>query len=194
MRTELARLHERLDTTTIYVTHDQTEAMTLATRLVVMNEGIIQQVGTPANVYDYPENVFVASFLGSPAMNFMKVTYENGYITNGNSLNMKINEPHRKLLEKSKYNGKEVILGIRPEDIHSEVIALETNKEAKLRLTVDVSELTAAETIIYTKVDGPELIARLDKRAQFQHGEEIEVAFDMSKVHFFDLETEEVIK
>src|SRR5699024_3147844 len=146
MRTELARLHERLDTTTIYVTHDQTEAMTLATRLVVMNEGIIQQVGTPANVYDYPENVFVANFLGSPAMKFMKVTYENGYITNGNSLNMKINEPHRKLLEKSKYNGKEVILGIRPEDIHSELIALETNKEAKLRLTVDVSELTGAET------------------------------------------------
>jgi len=193
MRTELARLHERLDTTTIYVTHDQTEAMTLATRLVVMNEGIIQQIGTPADVYDYPKNIFVASFLGSPAMNFIEVKYEDGFVTNGKNLNMKISEPHRKLLEKNNYSGKRVVLGIRPEDIHSELIALETNEEAKLKLTVDVSELTGAETIIYTKIDETVLIARLDKREQFNHGDEFEVAFDMNKVHFFDLETEEVI-
>lgn len=194
MRTELARLHERLDTTTIYVTHDQTEAMTLATRLVVMNEGVIQQVGTPANVYDYPENKFVASFLGSPAMNFIEVTYKDGYVTNGKSLKIRVNEPYKKVLEENNYNGKKVILGIRPEDIHSELIAIETNKESSLKLKVDVSELTGAETIIYTDVDGAELVARLDKREKYDHGDEFEVAFDMNKAHFFDIETENIIK
>lgn len=194
MRTELARLHERLDTTTIYVTHDQTEAMTLATRLVVMNEGVIQQIGTPADVYDYPDNIFVASFLGSPAMNFVEVKYENGYITNGNNLNVKVSDPHKKILESNNYRGKKIIFGIRPEDIHSELLALETNKDSRLKLTVDVSEHTGAETIIYTNIDDSVLIARLDKREQFKHGDEFEVAFDMNKAHFFDLETEEVIK
>jgi len=194
MRTELARLHERLDTTTIYVTHDQTEAMTLATRLVVMNDGVIQQVGTPEEVYDHPENIFVASFLGSPAMNFIEVTYDDGIITNGKSLSMKETEPQRKVLEQNGYHGKRIILGIRPEDIHTELIAIQSSINDSLTLSVEVSELTGAETIVYSDLDGVEIIARLNNREKLMVGDEYQVIFDMNKAHFFDPVDEKVIR
>ena len=126
MRTEIAKLHERLKTTMIYVTHDQTEAMTLANRIVIMNDGVIQQVGTPFDVYNSPNNAFVASFIGSPAMNLVHVKYQNGTISNDNGLELEVSTPIQKRLEEAGYNGKEIIFGIRPEDIHTEQIALNT--------------------------------------------------------------------
>src|SRR5699024_8062937 len=124
MRTEIAKLHESIGSTTIYVTHDQTEAMTLATRIVIMNDGVIQQIGSPFDVYNSPNNVFVAGFIGSPAMNFHNVTYNDGRITNNNGLDIPVSLPNKRLLDAEGYEGKEIIFGIRPEDIHAEQISI----------------------------------------------------------------------
>ena len=126
MRAEIAKLHRRLETTTIYVTHDQTEAMTMADRIVIMKDGFVQQIGSPQEVYNTPNNVFVAGFIGSPAMNFFNVTLQDGVISNGKGLSLQLPEAKRKLLEDKGYNGKELIFGIRPEDIESSQIAIDT--------------------------------------------------------------------
>lgn len=189
MRTEIAKLHDRLNTTTIYVTHDQTEAMTLADRIVILNEGIIQQIGSPTEVYDKPNNVFVAGFMGSPAMNFIDVTYRDGYVTNTEGFKLKVSLPAEKMLNNKGYNGKELTLGIRPEDIHAEQISLEINPEENVVATVDVSELTGAETILYCNLNGTEFIARQDARVLVDNGDQIELAFNMNKASFFDKET-----
>src|SRR5699024_225820 len=118
MRTEIAKHHEELGSTTIYVTHDQTEAMTLASRIVIMNDGVIQQVGAPYEVFNSPDNVFVASFIGSPAMNVYDVTYNNGKISDGKGLNLPVDEENRKYLDENGYEGQEIIFGIRPEHVH----------------------------------------------------------------------------
>jgi multiple sugar transport system ATP-binding protein len=127
MRSEISKLHHRLQTTTIYVTHDQTEAMTMATRLVVMKDGIIQQVGTPKEVYDRPENVFVGGFIGSPAMNFVSGKVEDGHFNLG-SKKVAIPEGKMKTLRDNGYVGKEVILGVRPEDLHDEPVFIEASQ------------------------------------------------------------------
>jgi len=194
MRTEIAKLHERLKTTMIYVTHDQTEAMTLADRIVIMEAGIIQQVGSPFEVYNSPNNAFVASFIGSPAMNLEEVRYSNGRVSDGRGLDLAVSEPDRRLLDEAGYDGKEIIFGIRPEDIQTEQIALETSPDTVLRPTITVSELTGAESILYLDVGGTEMTAVVDARDYHQPGTRIEVAFNMNKVHFFDLETEKVIE
>ena len=193
MRTEIAKLHEELKTTMIYVTHDQTEAMTLADRIVIMEAGIIQQVGTPFEVYNSPNNAFVASFIGSPAMNLHEVTYSQGRIT-GQGIDLAVSEPSRKVLDEKGYEGKKVIFGIRPEDIHSEQIALDTTPETVVDTTITVAELTGAESILYIDVGGTEMVAVVDARDYHQAGETMEVAFNMNKAHFFDVETEEVIR
>ena len=193
MRTEIAKLHEELETTMIYVTHDQTEAMTLADRIVIMEAGIIQQVGTPFEVYNSPNNAFVASFIGSPAMNLHEVTYSQGRIT-GQGIDLAVSEPSRKVLDEKGYEGKKVIFGIRPEDIHSEQIALDTTPETVVDTTITVAELTGAESILYIDVGGTEMVAVVDARDYHQAGETMEVAFNMNKAHFFDVETEEVIR
>lgn len=128
MRLEIAKLHQRLETTTIYVTHDQTEAMTMADRIVIMKDGFVQQIGSPKEVYDTPNNVFVAGFIGSPAMNFFNVTLKDGRITNEHGLNLLLPEGRNKVLKEKGYEGKKLIFGIRPEDIHTEPIALEDNQ------------------------------------------------------------------
>ena len=193
MRTEIAKLHEELKTTMIYVTHDQTEAMTLADRIVIMDAGVIQQVGTPFDVYNSPNNAFVASFIGSPAMNLNEVTYSNGRIT-GQGIDLAVSEPTKKALDKNGYEGKKVIFGIRPEDIHSEQIALEASPESVMETNITVAELTGAESILYIDVGGTEMVAVVDARDYHQAGETMEVAFNMNKAHFFDVETEEVIR
>ncbi|SHE48892.1 multiple sugar transport system ATP-binding protein [Atopostipes suicloacalis DSM 15692] len=193
MRTEIAKLHEELETTMIYVTHDQTEAMTLADRIVIMEAGVIQQVGTPFEVYNSPDNAFVASFIGSPAMNLHEVTYSQGRIT-GQGIDLLVSEPSRKVLDEKGYEGKTVIFGIRPEDIHSEQIALDTTPETVVETTITVAELTGAESILYIDVGGTEMVAVVDARDFHQAGEKMEVAFNMNKAHFFDVETEEVIR
>lgn len=194
MRAEIAKIHRRIGSTTIYVTHDQTEAMTLASRIVIMKDGIIQQIGTPQEVYDTPINVFVAGFIGSPAMNFFEVTFENGKITNNHGLNLEVTEPSRRRLVELGYEGKTLIFGIRPEDIQSEQVFLDANPHSIVKSEVVVSELLGAETMLYSRVGETEFIARVDARDYHTPGEFVELGFNMNKAHFFDKETEQVIR
>ncbi|UTR09207.1 sn-glycerol-3-phosphate ABC transporter ATP-binding protein UgpC [Evansella sp. LMS18] len=187
MRAEITKLHQRLQTTTIYVTHDQTEAMTMATRIVVMKDGIIQQVGRPKDIYDNPENVFVGGFIGSPSMNFLTGTLKDGYF---HVEDLKIKVPQGKMKPIEKYNNKELILGIRPEDVHDEPVFIEASENSQLDATVDVAELMGAETFLYSKIGEQNFIARVDSRTDIGSGDDIKLAFDMNKAHFFDPETE----
>ncbi|SDZ15573.1 multiple sugar transport system ATP-binding protein [Evansella caseinilytica] len=187
MRAEITKLHQRLQTTTIYVTHDQTEAMTMATRIVVMKDGLIQQVGRPKDIYDNPENVFVGGFIGSPSMNFLTGSLKDGYFVMGDH---KIKIPAGKMKPIEKYNGKELILGIRPEDVHDEPVFLEASENSQFEALIDVAELMGAETFLYSKVSGQDFIARVDSRTDINNGDKLTMAFDMNKCHFFDPETE----
>ncbi|ENH95718.1 L-arabinose transport system ATP-binding protein [Gracilibacillus halophilus YIM-C55.5] len=189
MRAEIQKLHHRLQTTTIYVTHDQTEAMTMATRLVVLKDGIIQQVGAPKEVYDKPNNIFVGGFIGSPAMNFFNGTLEDGKIALGDT---KVDVPEGKMkpLREQGYIGKEVVLGVRPEDIHDEPVFLDANPGTKIAANIDVSELMGSESYLYSALNDQEFVARVDSRTDINGGETIDLAFDMHKCHFFDIDSE----
>ncbi|MEE6133750.1 ABC transporter ATP-binding protein [Priestia sp. GS2] len=193
MRSEIAKLHQRLGTTTIYVTHDQTEAMTMASRLVVMKDGIIQQVGTPKEVYEKPENVFVGGFIGSPAMNFLKGNLSDGKITVGDSV-LAVPEGKMKVLRDQGYVNKEVILGIRPEDFHDEPVFIEASAGTKVTVNVDVSELMGAETMVYAKIGGQDFVARVDARSEVKAQQKLTLALNLNKSHFFDAETESRIR
>jgi len=193
MRTEIAKLHEDLKTTMIYVTHDQTEAMTLADRIVILDYGVIQQIGSPFEVYNSPNNTFVASFIGSPAMNLHEVQYSNGRISDGKGLELAVSEPAKRKLDEAGYDGKEIIFGIRPEDIHTEQIALDASPDTVMRPTITVAELTGAESFLYLDIGGTEMVAVVDARDYHKPGKTIEVAFNMNKAHFFDKETENAI-
>ncbi|RHH68710.1 MULTISPECIES: ABC transporter ATP-binding protein [Vagococcus] len=195
MRAEIAKLHRRLETTTIYVTHDQTEAMTMADRIVIMKDGFIQQIGTPKEVYDTPNNVFVAGFIGSPAMNIFNVELtEDGHITDGHDLNVQLPEGKFKILREQGYVNKPLIFGIRPEDIHGEILAKEASPNSIVKSEVVVSELLGAETMLYTKTGETEFISKVDARSTYRPGEVIELAFNLNKAHFFDPQTEQVIR
>ncbi len=188
MRTEIQKLHRRLETTTIYVTHDQTEAMTMASRIVVMKDGLIQQVGTPAEVYNFPVNVFVGGFIGSPAMNFFEGTLtENGFFRIGD---VNIQVPQEKLAYLREYNGKELILGVRPEDIYSGAQDIAANATSKFEAIIDVAELMGAETFLYSSLNGFDFIARIESNTNIQPLDTVSLAFDMRKAHFFDKHSE----
>jgi len=189
MRSEIAKLHQRLGTTTIYVTHDQTEAMTMATRLVVMKDGVIQQVGTPKEVYENPENIFVGGFIGSPAMNFIKGSLQDSSFVTGD-VKIAVPEGKLKVLREQGYIGREVILGIRPEDFHDEPVFIEASPNTKITAHVEVAELMGAETMVYSQMNDQEFVARVDARTEVKPGQAIELALDMNKAHFFDVETE----
>ena len=195
MRTEIIKITERLGITTIYVTHDQTEAMTMASRIVVMKDGLIQQIGTPKDIYDYPNNKFVGGFIGTPPMNFIegKIT-EDGYFICGDHKvgehKIKIPANKFKMLEEQHYVEKDIILGIRPEDVHDENVVSNTYPEAKVKLTVDVSELLGSETLIYVTISGQPLVAKVNARVDVHMRDEIELTFDMNKCHFFDPNTD----
>ena len=200
MRTELSKLHHKLGTTFIYVTHDQTEAMTMGTRIVVMKDGVIQQVDTPQNLYSKPGNVFVAGFIGSPQMNFIDaklVAVGSGY-----GLEFGFDDKHYTVpLAAEKVNdavkaavGKEVLLGIRPEDLHDEPDVLaKTAPEAIIDIDVEVTELMGAETFLYMAMGELQIIARVDPRSTAKAGDTIKLGFDIAKIHVFDKETEQVI-
>lgn len=191
MRAEIAKLHRELKTTTIYVTHDQTEAMTMADRIVVMRDGKIQQVGTPQEIYNNPANVFVGGFIGSPAMNFFKVTLKGNKIFDAkHDLELEVPEGCLKVLKDKGYEGKEVIFGIRPEDIHSERAFLETFPNSVVKAEVVVSELLGAESQLYSKVGATEFVSKVNARDFMQPGESLELGFDVNKAHFFDPESE----
>lgn len=189
MRAEIIKLHQRLQTTTIYVTHDQTEALTMATRIVVMKDGKIQQIGTPKDVYEHPENVFVGGFIGSPAMNFFKGKLTDDAIQIGSAA-LSVPEGKMKMLREKGYAGKEVIFGIRPEDIHDELIVVESYKNSSITAKINVAELLGSEIMVYSRIGDQDFIARIDARHDIRAGEELTVAFDMNKAHFFDSETE----
>ena len=189
MRAEIAKLHQNLGTTTIYVTHDQTEAMTLADRVVVMSVGNVQQIGTPLEVYNKPKNMFVAGFIGSPQMNFFDVHYKDGRISDGKGLNIAIPEGEAKMLEDRGYADKDIVFGIRPEDIHSEQAFLETWPDAVVESEVVVSELLGATIQLYQKVDGTEFVAIVNARDYHTPGDKVKMGFDVNKAHFFDKDT-----
>lgn len=196
MRTEIIKLHNRLQTTFIYVTHDQTEAMTMGTRIVVMKDGFIQQVDTPQNLYDYPVNLFVAGFIGSPQMNFIDVTLvkeDDGVYAVFGENKIKVPEGKVKKLKDPSYIGKEVIMGIRPEDLHDEEIFLQSAVDSTVKAYVDVVELMGSETYLYLNVSGVNVTARVDPRSTARAGDTIKIALDTNRLHFFDKETEETI-
>ena len=191
MRTEIAKLHQRLGTTIIYVTHDQTEAMTLGTRIVVMKDGVVQQVDTPQNLYDKPENLFVAGFMGSPQMNFLEGTLNadcSAIQVNGASL--QIPPAKTNTLKDAGYANKAVILGIRPEDIHDSQIFVDTAANAVIEAKISVYELLGAEVYLYFDYAGTQVTARVDPRTTARGGDTVKFALDMEKAHFFDKDTE----
>ena len=209
MRTEITKLHNRLATTFIYVTHDQIEAMTMGTRIVVMKDGFMQQVDTPINLYDYPINQFVAGFIGTPQMNFftgkLTGTKNKVYVEFGKE---KIALPKEKVklicnLDKYLNTDREIIFGIRPEDVSDEQSAIEDEKNAVIEVKVDVVEALGAETQLYCKIrsddedeeksiaeDISNLIAKVDSRSATKRDEVVKVALDMAHCHLFDKETE----
>src|SRR5690625_3869949 len=193
MRAEISKLHNRLKTTTIYVTHDQTEAMTMATRLVVMKDGVIQQVGEPKHVYDYPDNVFVGGFIGSPSMNFFTGHLEEDYFVMGDT-KIKVPEGKMKILRNEGYSDKDLILGIRPEDIHDEPLFLESSPGTKVNAHIDVAESMGSETLLYSKINDQEFVACVYTRTDINSRESIELALNLNHEHFFDAETELRIK
>lgn len=192
MRAEIAKLHQRLKTTTIYVTHDQTEAMTMATRLVVMKDGIIQQVGSPKEVYEYPANVFVGGFIGSPAMNFFEGEVAEGVFIVGKT-SLAISEKQMESLRRQGYLGKKVILGIRPEHM-DEILETKQSEIGQLDVQVEVSELTGAEMMVYSSLEGQNFIARLNADTSAAPGKIIRLMFNLEKAHFFDLDNESRIQ
>ena len=202
MRAEIAKIHRRIGATTIYVTHDQTEAMTLADRIVIMSAtknpagtgtiGRVEQVGTPQEVYKNPVNKFVAGFIGSPAMNFINVKLDGDHIV-AKDLNLKVPEGTLKVLREKGYEGKEIIFGIRPEDVNTESAFLETFPESVVKATISVSELLGSESHLYCQVGDNEFIAKVDARDYLGTGETIELGFDLNKAHFFDKETEKTV-
>lgn len=194
MRAEIAKLHKRIKTITIYVTHDQTEAMTMADRIVIMKDGFIQQIGSPSEVYNYPDNVFVASFIGSPASNIFEVTYNDGRVTTEAGIDVAVTEPQKKLLDERLGNEQRVIMSIRPEDIQAEQIFLDANPDSIIEAEVVVSEMLGAESILYSQVGDVEIIAKVDARDFHEPGSHVQLGLNMNKAHFFDIETEEVIR
>ena len=189
MRAEIAKLHQNLGTTTIYVTHDQTEAMTLADRVVVMSVGKIEQIGTPQEVYNHPVNQFVAGFIGSPQMNFFNVHYHDGQVSDGKGLNLGIPEGKSKLLNEQGYNDRDLILGVRPEDIHAEEAFLETWPDAVVESEVVVSELLGATIQLYQRVDETEFVANINARDVYQPGQKVKMGFDLNTAQIFDKDT-----
>ena len=195
MRTEIAKLHQRLGTTIIYVTHDQTEAMTLGTRIVVMKDGVVQQVDTPQNLYDKPGNLFVAGFMGSPQMNFLDADVE----VQGDKASLKIAGQSielppakaKKLIEGG-YGGKKVTFGIRPEDVDDSEMVVSTSK-AVFESTINVYELLGAEVYLYFDLAEFPITARVDSRTTARPGDKVKFAFDVEKIHIFDKETEKTI-
>jgi multiple sugar transport system ATP-binding protein len=194
MRAEITKLAKRLETTVIYVTHDQTEAMTMGDRIVVMQDGIIQQAASPEELYNSPTNLFVAGFIGSPTMNFI-----NGTLSETNSsvrfvaggLDVEVPGGKAQILKNKGLIGKEVIMGVRPEDIHEEPVFLEASPNTIFSSTVDGNENLGHEMLLYLSGLGTEtVIARVDGRSTTRDGSTVRMAIDMNKIHIFDKETE----
>ena len=193
MRIEISKLHENLGATIIYVTHDQTEAMTLGTRIVVMKDGVVQQVDTPQALYNTPCNLFVAGFIGSPQMNFMdaKCTIKGNDVTLtvGKHV-LKVPASKKQALIDGGYDGKTVVLGIRPEDVHDSQAFISNSPDSVIESTIKVYELLGAEVFLYFDVEGTQMTARVNPRTTLRTGDHAVFALDMEKIHLFDKDTE----
>jgi multiple sugar transport system ATP-binding protein len=196
MRAEIRKLHQRIQTTVIYVTHDQTEAMTMGDRIVVMRDGVIQQADTPQEVYNHPKNMFVAGFIGSPAMNFLRgeLVEDGGAIYfRAPEVSIKLPEGRYPSLRSAGVVGKEVVLGVRPEDLHNDEMMLTTYPDATLRVNVEVVEHMGSELYLHAAVGGQVVVARVNARYDYRPGASLQLALDMNKVHIFNAETEEAV-
>jgi multiple sugar transport system ATP-binding protein len=194
-RANISKLHQQLQTTFIYVTHDQTEAMTMATRIAVINKGLLQQIDTPQTLYDRPDNLFVAGFIGSPAMNFFpaKLEMDNGnMIVNGGSFKLIV--PQDRKAAYAHEVGREIIFGIRPENIHNPEFAPPGIVAQPVECVVDVTELMGNEIFVYLKTGDNSFVARVDPRTRYQINEKVQLVFNMGNMHIFDRETEQVIR
>ncbi|MBN1665683.1 MAG: ABC transporter ATP-binding protein [Anaerolineales bacterium] len=194
-RTEITKLHQRLQTTFIYVTHDQTEAMTMASRIAVMNFGILQQIDTPQTLYDHPNNLFVAGFIGSPAMNFFdaklvkdgdKIFVDTGAFT--------VQIPASKASVYMPHAGKAVVFGLRPEDIYDPRFEAQDIISEKVEGKVEVTELMGNEIFVFLSSGEHQYVARVDPRTNFSMGDTVQISFNMDKMHIFDKETEQAIR
>ncbi len=193
-RAEINKLHQRLKTTFIYVTHDQTEAMTMGSRIAVLRDGVLQQLDTPQNLYDHPTNMFVASFIGSPAMNFFDATIEqaNGGLVVDIPGAFVMPIPPQKQDGLDAHVGKTVSFGIRPEDIHdANFVPRGVDEQARVHVNVAVTEPLGSEVYVYVEQGGTEFIGRLDPRTGARTGESLEIVMDMDKMHLFDRDTEQ---
>ena len=197
MRSEIAKLHQKLKTTFVYVTHDQTEAMTMGTRIVVMKDGIIQQVNTPKNIYDYPENMFVAGFIGSPQINFIETVViekdrkivlpmEDGTILN-------LSDKQQETLRNKNYLNKNIVLGIRPEHFHYVSVDELSSNCNVIKAEVEVTELTGAELYLHVKIASHSAIARVDANIDIKNFDTVTLQFHFDKMHLFDKETQKII-
>ena len=194
-RAEISKLHQRLGTTFIYVTHDQIEAMTMGTRIAVMKDGVLQQVESPQTLYDSPSNVFVAGFIGSPAMNFMDATMlEQDGKTRLDCHDFILDVPEDMAASFREYLGKDVIFGIRPEDIHDPEYAPPGIHRALVESKVDVTELMGNEVIVYLVTASHEFLGRFDPRTSAQVGNTLSVSLNMDRMHLFDKQSEMAIR
>ena len=195
MRSEITKLHKQLGTTFIYVTHDQIEAMTMADRIVVMKDGVIQQIDTPQNIYSAPNNTFVAGFIGAPQMNFIDVSLveeDNILYARNNNVDIKLNKDSYNSLDN--YIGKNVVLGIRPEDIHIEEAFLSQNIDSSFECSVDITENMGAEIYAHLNLGNQIITARFDGKYVLKNNEKLKLTMDKNKIHIFDKETTLSIK
>jgi multiple sugar transport system ATP-binding protein len=206
MRTEISKLHQKLGTTFVYVTHDQTEAMTMGDRIVVMKDGFVQQVDSPQNLYESPVNQFVAGFMGSPQMNFIdgirrsidgkyavEFGSEDSKTTRGKKYYIEIPESKSDEPELAELIDQEIIMGIRPEDIHDEEIFISNARTGIIDADVEITEMMGAETYLYLLCEGIPLTARVDPRSTARPQDTIKVALDPNKMHIFNKETEKTV-
>ncbi|HTP01321.1 MAG TPA: sn-glycerol-3-phosphate ABC transporter ATP-binding protein UgpC [Anaerolineales bacterium] len=193
MRAEISKIHQQLQTTFIYVTHDQMEAMTMATRIAVINRGKLQQLDTPQNLYNFPANLFVAGFIGSPAMNFFPAKLRKNGKLIADAGEFQVPLPDSKVKEFEPYVNKDIIFGIRPEDVHDVDFVPSNIQAAKVGARVDVTELMGNEILLYLLTGKNTFVARVDPRSKMRVGDQVQVAFDMDKFHVFDAATEKAI-
>jgi len=191
MRSELKKLHSRLEATIVYVTHDQVEAMTMADKIVIMKDGIIQQIGTPYEVYNTPANMFVAGFIGSPAMNFIEgkiVRGEGGLWVQTSGLQLKIPTEYEEKL--SSCVDKDIIFGIRPENVYDKMFAIAPKPENTAEVTIDVVEPLGSETLLHAIAGKDKIVARVNAKSLAKDGQKMDLVFDMNTMHIFDKATE----
>jgi multiple sugar transport system ATP-binding protein len=195
-RSEISKLHQRLETTFIYVTHDQTEAMTMGSRICVLKDGLMMQIDSPQNLYDSPNNVFVAGFIGSPAMNFFDVTLveqDGDLYADSGTFRLKL-PPEKAKAARPDYVGKEVVFGVRPEDIHDREFTPPGIRAEPMTAKVDVTELMGNEIFVYLVTGKKQFIARVDPRTKAKVGQEMDIAFNMDNIHLFDRQGEHAIR